>query len=340
MSAVRHLLVTPAHTTSYLEAGPEDGPLLVFVHGWPGLASTWRHQLEHFAARGYRVAAPDMRGYGDSTVHDDPAAYRQEFVVADMLALLDHLGHRRAVWIGHDWGSPTVWNIAAHFPERCVAVATLAVPFGTLERGWDGLLAVVDRDRYPQDTNPYGQFDYMAFYESHARHATSVFESAPGNTVKALFQRGNPAAHTRPARTSEITRDGGWFGGAPSAPDAPLSTTVLTERDFDDLTGALTRNGFGGPTGYYLNHEVNARYADAAPGGRVLRLPVLFLGAAYDPVADLHAPTALDAMRSTCPDLTEATVPAGHWLHLEAAAAVNTHLESWLTSQVADPLLW
>jgi hypothetical protein len=76
----------------------------------------------------------------------------------------------------------------------------------------------------------------------------------------------------------------------PSAPDARLSTTVLTERDFDDLTGALTRNGFSGPTGYYLNHEVNARYADAAPGGRVLRLPVLFVGAAYDPVADLHAP--------------------------------------------------
>jgi pimeloyl-ACP methyl ester carboxylesterase len=281
-----------------------------------------------------------MRGYGDSTVHDDPAAYRQELVVADMLALLDHLGRRPAVWIGHDWGSPTVWNIAAHFPERCAAAATLAIPFGTLERGWDGLLAMVDRDRYPQDTNPYGQFDYMAFYESHAKQSTSVFESAPGNTVKALFRHGDPAVHTRPAARSTVTRDGGWFGGAPSAPDAPLSSTVLTERDLEELTGALTRNGFGGPTGYYLNHEVNARYADAAPGGRVLRLPVLFVGAAYDQVADLSSPTALDAMRSTCPDLTEATVPAGHWLQMEAAAAVNTDLESWLTSQVADPRLW
>jgi soluble epoxide hydrolase / lipid-phosphate phosphatase len=330
VNTFRHLLVTPAHATSYLEAGPENGPLLVFVHGWPGLASTWRHQLEHFAARGYRVVAPDMRGYGESTVHDDPAAYRQELVVADMLALLDHLGCWRAVWIGHDWGSPTVWNIAAHFPERCLAVAALAVPFGTLERGWDGLLTMVDRARYPEDTSPYGQFDYMAFYESHAERATSVFEAAPGNTVKAVFRRGNPAAHTFPAPTSTITRDGGWFGGAPSAPDAPLSTTVLTERDFEELASAFTRNGFGGPTGYYLNHEVNARYADAAPGGRVLRLPVLFVGAAYDQTADLRAPTALDAMRSTCPNLTEATVPAGHWLQMEAAPAVNEHIESWL----------
>ncbi len=337
MNAVRHSLGTPAHTTSYLEAGPGDGALLVFVHGWPGLASTWHRQLEHFAARGYRVIAPDMRGYGDSTVHDGPAAYRQELVVADMITLLDHLGRRRAVWIGHDWGSPTVWNIAAHFPERCVAVATLAIAFGTLERGWDGLLAVVDRDRYPEDTSPYGQFDYMAFYEKNAKRATSVFEAAPGNTVKALFRRGDPAVHTRPAARSTVTRDGGWFGGAPNAPDAPLSSTVLTERDLEELTGSLTRNGFGGPTGYYLNHEVNARYADAAPGRRVLRLPVLFVGAAYDQVADLRSPTALDAMRSACPDLTAVTVPAGHWLQLEAALVVNEHIESWLTKHVAEP---
>jgi len=340
MTTLTHSLVTPAQTTSYLEAGPEDGPLLVFVHGWPGLASTWHYQLEHFAALGYRVVAPDMRGYGDSTVHDDPAAYRQELVVADMLALLDHLGRRRAVWIGHDWGSPTVWNIAAHFPERCVGVATLAIAFGTLERGWDGLLAAIDRDRYPENTSLYGQFDYMAFYELNASQAKSVFEAVPGNTVKAVFQRGDPAVHTRPAQRSVVIRDGGWFGGAPSAPDAPLSSTVLTERDFEELTDALTRDGFGGPTGYYLNHEVNARYAEAAPSGRVLRLPVLFVGAAYDQVADLRSPTALDAMRASCPDLTETTVSAGHWLQLEAAPEVNQHIESWLTSQVADPRLW
>jgi soluble epoxide hydrolase / lipid-phosphate phosphatase len=177
----------------------------------------------------------------------------------------------------------------------------------------------------------------MAFYEKHAKHATSVFEAAPGNTVKAVFRRGDPAVQTRPALRSVVTRDGGWFGGARSAPDAPLSSTVLTERDFTELTAAVTRDGFGGPTSYYLNHEVNARYAGAAPAGYVVRLPVLFVGAAYDQVADLDSPTMLDAMRSTCPNLTEAVVPAGHWLQLEAAPAVNDHIESWLTSHVAEP---
>jgi soluble epoxide hydrolase / lipid-phosphate phosphatase len=103
---------------------------------------------------------------------------------------------------------------------------TLAIAFGTLERGWGGLLPTVDRARYPEDTSPYGQFDHRAFYEHYAKHAASVFEASPGNTVKAFFRHDDPAAHTRPAPISTITCDGGWFGGADSAPDAPLSGSV------------------------------------------------------------------------------------------------------------------
>lgn len=325
--------MTPAHTTAYLEAGPPDGPLLIFVHGWPAIALTWRHQLTHFARLGYRVVAPDLRGYGGSTVYPDPAAYRQELVVRDMVELLDHLGYERAVWVGHDWGSPTVWNLAAHFPERSLAAATLAVSFGRLEHGLDALLQTVDRDRYPADSYPYGQFDYMVFYEKSPERAAAVFDANPANSVKALFRRGDPDFHTRPAPTALITRDGGWFGGASSAPDVPLDTAVLTPEDHAELTAALTRNGFAGPTSYYLNHRANATYADTAPGEGRLDLPVLFIGAEYDPVIDLTSPTALTAMRQSCTNLTEFTVPAGHWLQLEAPNPVNHHLEQWLTKQ-------
>ncbi|MCW2931569.1 MAG: uncharacterized protein JWM19_2531 [Actinomycetia bacterium] len=319
------------NTTSYLDGGRPDAPLLVFVHGWPALGSTWRHQLAYFATHGFRVVAPDMRGYGLSTVYGDRSQYRQELIVADMIALIDHLGRQGAVWIGHDWGTPTVWNIAAHFPARCAAVATLAVPFGRLERGLEALLAAVDRRRYPVDSYPYGQFDYMVFYEQHPDRATSVFDANPAASVKALFRGGSPTVHTHPARTALITRDGGWFGGASEAPDYPLDTAVLAERDQAELTEALARNGFGGPTSYYLNHEANAAYAGAAENGGRLEMPVLFIGAAYDPVADLTGPAMLQPMRQSCTDLVETTVPAGHWLQLEAAAQVNEILHTWLT---------
>lgn len=325
--------VTPVHTTSYLQAGPAEGPALVFVHGWPGLAVTWRHQIEHFSSRGYQVIAPDMRGYGSSTIHEEPSAYRQELVVLDLIGLLDGVGLQQAIWVGHDWGSPTVWNVAAHFPERCAGAATLAVAFGTLERGFPGLLSRVDRTRYPADSDPFGQFDYMAFYETDPDRVTAVFDANPGNTVKALFRRGDPGARTHRAPTSTVTRDGGWFGGADEAPDLPLDRAVLDDDDYAALTSALQRNGFHGPTCYYLNHENNARYAAAALDDGKLSVPVLFIGAEYDQVADIHVASGHVAMRESCTDLTEATIPAGHWLQLERADEVNVLIESWLDSK-------
>jgi soluble epoxide hydrolase / lipid-phosphate phosphatase len=334
ISLVRKSFTTGPHTTSYLQAGPPGGPLLIFVHGWPALGVTWRHQMVHFAARGFRVVAPDLRGYGHSTVYTDPTAYSQELIVSDMLALHDHLGGDKAIWVGHDWGSLTVWNIASHHPQRCVAAATLAVPFGALERGLDALLQAVDRERYSEEIHPHGQFDYMVFYERYPERSTAVFDAAPASSVKALFRRGDPAVHTRSAPTAMTTMNGGWFGGADSTPDVPLDRAVLTPSDHAELTASLVRNGFHGPTGYYLNHRANAAYADQALHGGTLDVPVLFVGAAYDPVADLTSRSILLPMRQSCADLTEAIVPAGHWLHLEAAAQVNEYLADWLANRV------
>ena len=88
---------TGNHHTAYLAAGPADGPVIVFVHGWPELAISWRHQLPCFAALGYRTVAPDLRGYGRSTVYERHEDYALEFVVADMIGLLDDLGVEKAV---------------------------------------------------------------------------------------------------------------------------------------------------------------------------------------------------------------------------------------------------
>lgn len=333
-----HTLTTPSHTTSYLAAGPAGGPLLLFAHGWPALAATWRKQLTHFAALGYRVVAPDLRGYGHSTVYGSPDAYRQENVVHDMLELLDHLGRERAVWIGHDWGSPTVWNLASHHPDHTAAVAGLAVPYRSLELGLGALLPLVNRDLYPEVTYPMAQFDYMAYYEEHPERATAVLDADPGSSVRALYRRGDPITPgTRVSPLATLRRDGGWFGGADRAPDLPLDTAVLTEEDAEVLTESLARNGFAGPTAYYLNHEANAVYARQAVNGGRLDLPVLFLGADYDATADVVTTRLAEPMRAYCSDLTEARVPAGHWLQLERPDLVNAHLADWLSRMGITP---
>ncbi|KAA2265729.1 alpha/beta hydrolase [Solihabitans fulvus] len=329
-----HVLTTPTHTTRYLAAGPQDGPPLVFVHGWPAQASTWRHQLTHFAALGHRAIAPDLRGYGGSTVHTVPEAYAQEHVVGDMLALLDHLGHRAAVWVGHDWGSATVWNIASHHPDRCVAVANLCVPYRTLEHGLPTLVSLVDRHRYPAAEYPTGQFDYFTQHVDHPDTVAAVFDAEPANTVRALYRRGNPAGRDAVFRTATVTRDGGWFGGAPSAPDVPLDPAVLTEDDLAELTESLARNGFTGPDSYYRNDAANAAYAALAGNGGYLDLPVLFVEATYDYVCDTATSDLALPMRQYCRDLTERSVDAGHWVAQERPEEVNAALAQWLTERV------
>jgi len=324
---------TTRHTTHYLACGPEDGPLVVFVHGWPELSLSWRHQLPVFGGLGFRAVAPDLRGYGHSSVYREHAEYRQEAVVTDMLELLAELGRERAVWVGHDWGSPTVWNLARLYPQHCVAVANLCVPYLTIENGLDETLALVDRELYPENEYPAGQWEYMRFYEENFARATSVFDADPYRTVKLLFRKGDPADAGKPAFTAEVRRQGGWFGPLDAAPDLPRDADVVSEADLDIYAEALSRNGFFGPDSYYMNHDANAAWVAGKP--EQLDLPVLFLAARYDYVCDAVGSRLAEPMRAHCSDLTEHVIDSGHWMAQERPHAVNAALVQWFATRVA-----
>ena len=334
MDITSHFAQSARHTTHYLAAGPEDGPLIIFVHGWPELSRSWRHQLPVFGGLGFRAVAPDMRGYGPSSNYARHEDYRQEEVVADMLELLASLGRERAVWVGHDWGSPTVWALASHHPERCVAVANLCVPFATIERGFDVLLSLVDRKLYPEADYPYGQWDYQVFYQEHFERASKVFDANPYNTVKLLFRKGDPADAGKPAFTSTVRRNGGWFGPLDAAPDLPMDADVVTEEDLRVYADALAKNGFFGPDSYYMNHTANADYG--ARGAQRLELPVLFVGARYDFVCDTVGSRLAEPMRERCSHLTETVIDAGHWVAQERPREVNAALARWLATTVPE----
>lgn len=331
-------LRSSGHSIHCLEAGPEDGPLIVFVHGWPELSVSWRHQLPVLGGLGFRAVAPDMRGYGGSTVYERHEDYAQERVVADMLGLVDALSRERAVWVGHDWGSPTVWNIASHHPERCHGVASLCVPYFSLERGLDHVIGLVDREIYPEAEFPAGQWDYQLFYQENFEKATRTFEANAYKTVKLLFRKGDPAGFGKPAATAITRSNGGWFGGVEEAPDLPMDHDVVTEEDLATYADALERNGFFGPDSYYMNHEANAAYASQALNDGRLDMPVLFLAAQYDYVCETISSRAAEPMRRMCDNLDEAVVYSGHWMAQERPADVNAALVSWLVRRL--PELW
>lgn len=334
-----HTVKTPRHTTGYLACGAETAPLLIFVHGWPELSLSWRHQLPAFAALGFRCIAPDMRGYGRSNTYTRHEDFAQELIVADMLELLASLGRApgqdRAVWIGHDWGSPVVWNLASHHPDKVMGVASLCVPY--LSQGFtlEAVIPLVDRTVYPQAEHPAGQWDYQFFYEESFDKAHRGFESNIRNTVKALFRKGDPKSVGKPARTAGVRKAGGWFGGG-AVPDVPRDGDVITEQDWEAYTAALTRNGFFGPDSWYMNHKANGAYAKRSLNGGRLAMPVLFLHGAYDTTCETMTSKLAEPMRADCADLTEVVVNSGHWMAQEKPVAVNAALAKWLVAKLPD----
>src|SRR5690242_17082069 len=95
-AVTENIVKTARHTSFYLACGAAEAPPLIFVHGWPELSISWRHQLGCFAHLGFRAIAPDMRGYGRSSVYPTYEDYALEHTVADMLELLDSLGREKA----------------------------------------------------------------------------------------------------------------------------------------------------------------------------------------------------------------------------------------------------
>jgi len=331
---VTRMVETPRHRTAYLEAGPPDGPLAIFVHGWPELALVWRPQMEHFAARGWRCVAPDMRGYGGSSVPTSTSAYALRESVADMIELHDALGGAAAVWIGHDWGSPVVWAIAAHHADRCRAVANLCIPY--VARGFTlgNLIPLVDREMYPIDAYPVGQWDYWLYHRENFAESSRDLETDVAATIAMLYRRGTPESIGKRAPVATLRANGGWFGSAHRAPAMSRDESMLDAGSFESLIAAFTSTGYSGADAWYLNDDANAAYAAQAPDFGRLTLPVLFVHAAWDAVCETVHSRLADPMRADCTDLTEVTIEGGHELTLELPNEVNDSLERWLAAKL------
>lgn len=328
---------TARHRTAYLEAGPADGPLMIFVHGWPAIGRIWRKQMTHFAAAGWRCVAPDMRGYGVSSVPTRTIDYATRAITADLIELHDALGGAPAIWAAHDWGCTPVWAMAAHHPERCRGVAALCVPYFARGFTLPAIAATVDRALHPADRFPVGQWDYWLYHREHAGSAAASLEADVDATITALYRRATPDGIGEPSIFADVRARGGFFGAEGRAPVMPRDETMLSQADHDAFVAAFTQTGFHGADAWYRNDADNTAFAAEAPGfGRVC-VPALFVHAAWDTVCDTVHSALATPMREDCTDLTEATVEAGHSLMIEAPDAVNRALADWLREKNICP---
>ncbi|MFV0318615.1 MAG: alpha/beta hydrolase [Microthrixaceae bacterium] len=291
-----------------------DRPAVVFCHGFPELAYSWRHQLPAVADAGFRAIAPDQRGYGQSSAPQEISAYGLGQLCGDLVDLLDELDVDRAVFVGHDWGGFVAWAMPALHPDRVAGVAGICTPY-TPFPGTDFL-----RQMFGEDEKMY-----MLWFQE-----PGVAETFLDTRVRMVFEK-LMAGGTDPARLAEAgtaRAEGMDFNPFRRIEELPnLGDPIASPEELDQYIEAFDRTGFAGGINWYRNIDANARnYPDV--GKMPLDIPTLMITAEWDPAL----PPALAAnMGERCSDLEMHMVAkAGHWVPQEFPEEVGALLVDWL----------
>ena len=295
-----------------------SGPLLILVHGWPELWYSWRHQIKPLAAAGYRVIAPDVRGYGGSAKPYPVEAYDMATLMADVIGLIDAVGEDRAILIGHDWGAPICWNTAALYPDRVAAVAGLSVPYRKRANA-----PAIDLWRQIYQ----GKFFYQVYFQEEgvAEHELEANVRTALRKIYYSISGDAPSLDTWLQRPPSSTLLEAWIDPEPFP-------AWLTSTDLDYYVANFEASGFRGPLNRYRNQT---RDFVTLPdmGAKPVHQPSCFIGGSKDvvryfvPGLDLYADPG-----SNCTDLRVSTIieGVGHWVQQEAPEAVNAALLRFL----------
>jgi pimeloyl-ACP methyl ester carboxylesterase len=282
---------------SFVDEGDEGLPVVVLCHGFPELAYSWRHQIPALTSAGWRVLAPDMRGYGESSAPEAVEAYDMVSLCGDMTGLLDAVGASDAVFVGHDWGASVVWQLAVQAPERVRAVAGMSVPF--VPRAPAAPIPIMRRH--------LGEDFYIVWFQQ------------PGVADEALTRDVRRTLTTKRVWTAEWAEDDG------SKPQAP---EWLTEDELAVYVDAFERTGFTGGLNWYRNIDRNWQLTEPFASRRIEQ-PAMFLTGERDPVRKFMP---AEAMRGWVTDMrTEHVIDgAGHWVQQERPDEVNAALLEFL----------
>ena len=324
---------TPRHTTRYVECGPVDGSLMIFLHGWPSIALMWRAQMEAFAMEGWRCIAPDLRGFGGSSAPAVTDAYTIRELVADMVELHNHLGAEPAIWVGHDWGCAVAGALSAHEPKRSRALVLISLAYQPDGHALDTIVPLIDRTIYPSDQFPDGQWDCYRYYTTHFDMAVVDLDADKAASLASIFRPGDPAGVGEVSPQALVTRNGGRFGAAHRAPAIQPDPALWPPADFDVLARAFEVKGFRPSCAWYMNDGAAIAYASEAPDGGRLSQPMLFVNGDFDQICTMTGNRQGDPMRAACADLTVTGLRAGHWLPLESKAELIQEMRCWLHSK-------
>ena len=301
------------------------GPLILCIHGWPELWWSWRHQMVHFAERGYTVAAMNVRGYGGSSAPQEIEAYSLRELTSDVAAVIDELGDGTAIVFGHDWGAPIAWNTARFYADKVCAVAGLSVPYRPVTPGdpidlWRALFT------------DQGKFFYMVYFQEPnlaeaelgtdtLRSIRMIYYSASGDAYRA----------SEPGMTVEKPHGSVMLDGLVDPDPFPA---WCSPEDLQVYADGIDRNGWHGLINRYRAQALDGEQLGGVtdPGPHLVQ-PATFIGGEFDPVRGFAAGFDIFEMAGEfLADYRGTTIVdgAGHWVQQEAPEAVNAALQTFV----------
>jgi non-specific protein-tyrosine kinase len=307
----------------YYEAGPKTDPIpIVLCHGWPEIAFSWRHQIKTLSEAGLRVIAPDQRGYGATERPEAVEAYDLEHLTGDLVALLDHLGIEKAIFVGHDWGGFVVWQMPLRHFCRVAGVVGVNTPH-TPRAPTDPI--AIFRKRF-------GDSMYIVQFQDPAHAPDRIFAENLEKTFD-FFMRG-PMPGRAPAPTGPAE---GGIGAPPNLnlafpqivagydPKLDPREPILSPEDMKVYVDTFRRTGFTGGINWYRN--ITRNWSLAAELDHVVRVPSLMIMAELDVVLPL---SATDGMEKIVPDLEKHLVlGSGHWTMQQKPEEVSATILDW-----------
>ncbi len=316
-----------------------DGPLVVLLHGFPELAYSWRHQIRDLSALGYRVIAPDQRGYGSSDAPDAVEDYDIFRLTGDVAALITHYGGGPAFVAGHDWGAIVAWALAQFRPDLLVGVAGLSVPFMP---SMDVSLIDVLRARFGPD-----DFHYILYFQEPDIAERELEADVMFSLRHVLWMASGDPRIEPPDRTPATITSGGDDGDRRPGPqflagDVPAGLPDwIGDGDVHAYAQAFLRTGFTGPINWYRNlHQNWERSGPWRHAG--ITVPATFIAGRRDPVLTSSLPPEVEQVedhpmlalqRTFCPGIVETLIDeGGHWIQQEHPQAVTDALAEFLVT--------
>jgi epoxide hydrolase A/B len=306
-----HFVTTNGIKMHYVEQG--SGPLVVMCHGWPESWYSWRHQVPALANAGFRVIAPDQRGYGQSEAPEPIESYNILNLVGDIVGLLNSLGESKAMVVGHDWGAPVAWHCALLRPDMFRACALLSVPYvprGPLRPsiGWKARETAADKHFYQSYFQEPGRVEKELEADPRRTMAMLLYSASgdppPSERWQFLFPRDRRFIET----------------GVVPAKLPPW----LTEADLDFFAGEFKRTGFRGGINWYRNFDRNWGLTAFLDGAK-LSQPSMFAVGERDCVLAMIGGETSKIVEASMPNCRKQVIipGAGHWIQQERPQQIN-----------------